>query len=189
MIWPVGCWKEDIVRPPVRLTKMKRQKQLEWQMPQQVNPFWRAWYYSSQTMTTMLPTCQTKILLFYALVPILKINPNTLEKSSHLDHLWEMRKCWITQALQWQVAAHKPLDQFPFPPELRPTFPSTLFRGSHSRRVFMSSTAAWNLFEIPLQSYSSSALGVWKPPEHKESVERASVGFVLKTLCACEGIV
>lgn len=70
-------------------------------------------------------------------------------------------KSW--KSLHWHMRAPQPLDQVLSPPELRPTFPCTIFRGSHSRRVFMNPSAAWILFENLLKGYRSPRCEVLCP--------------------------
>lgn len=87
---------------------------------------------------------------------------NIPEKSLHtLIFFCRIIKSW--KSLHWHMRAPQPLDQVLSPPELRPTFPCTIFRGSHSRRVFMNPSAPWILFENLLKGYRSPRYEVLCP--------------------------
>lgn len=85
-------------------------------------------------------------IFFFTLLSSIFLTQYSRKKSSYFDFFFcRIIKSW--KSLHWHMRAPQPLDQVLFPPELRPTFPCTIFRGSHSIRVFMNPSAAWILFE------------------------------------------
>lgn len=140
---PVGFWKRILQGLLFDLQEWSGTNSLSdkcpfYLAPTQVNPF-------------LKKKRNTKILI----AQFLPFGTHSQNKSKYCRKMMSgTRNCWIMARI---TLASQSLDQFPFPPELRLTFPG------HPRRGFMSSTAAWDLFENLLKGYSFLFLGVIWP--------------------------